>query len=77
MRRLQAVFEHSPDLRAYLLGRLSQGGDVVGRYRITFGKKTVSCSSIVSRRVVSRACGSFGRTPLRSPRSGRFRRRAA
>jgi hypothetical protein len=36
--RLQAVFEHSPDLRAHLQGRLAQGGDVVDRYRITFGK---------------------------------------
>jgi hypothetical protein len=41
VRRLQGVFEHSPDLRAHLLGRLSQGGDVVDRYKITFGKKTV------------------------------------
>jgi hypothetical protein len=41
VRRLQGVFEHSPDLRAHLLGRLTQGGDVVDRYRITFGKRTV------------------------------------
>ena len=41
VRRLQRVFEHSPDLRAHLLGRLSQGGDVVDRYKITFGKRTV------------------------------------
>jgi hypothetical protein len=41
VRRLQGVFEHSPDLRAHLLGRLTQGGDVVDRYRITFGSKTV------------------------------------
>jgi hypothetical protein len=39
--RLQRVFEHSPDLRAHLLGRLTQGGDVVDRYKITFGRKTV------------------------------------
>jgi hypothetical protein len=39
--RLQRVFEHSPDLRAHLMGRLTQGGDVVDRYKITFGKKTV------------------------------------
>jgi hypothetical protein len=41
VRRLQRVFEHSPDLRAHLLGRLTQGGDVVDRYRVTFGRKTV------------------------------------
>ena len=41
VRRLQRVFEHSPDLRAHLLGRLTQSGDVVDRYKITVGKKTV------------------------------------
>jgi hypothetical protein len=41
VRRLQRVFEHSPDLRAHLLGRVTQGGDVVDRYKITFGTRTV------------------------------------
>ena len=39
--RLQRVFEHSPDLRAHLLGRLTHAGDVVDHYKVTFGKRTV------------------------------------
>jgi hypothetical protein len=39
VRRLQRVFEHSPDLRAHLLGRLTQGVDVVDVYEITIGGK--------------------------------------
>jgi hypothetical protein len=38
--RLQRAFRRFPDLRARLLGRVTQAGDVVDRYEITIGKKT-------------------------------------
>jgi hypothetical protein len=37
--RLQRAFERFPDLRARLLGRVTEAGDVVDRYEITIGKK--------------------------------------
>lgn len=38
--RLQRAFRRFPDLRARLLGRVTEAGDVVDRYEITIGKRT-------------------------------------
>jgi hypothetical protein len=38
--RLRRAFDRFPDLRARLLGRVTEAGDVVDRYEITIGRTT-------------------------------------